>query len=262
MIGMINKCFNTHCCNTRLKASQIRISLGMTQICLAKKAGVSRSTIRRIESGCINYASPAVIKVANALGVKNPYLLLTLSDPEFLAANPPPPKRRPKPPKPFPQTPPSDFFDAKISDKKIRRSGSSIIKMSDIRREKGLTQKDLAELCNLHFSSIQLIESGRLRPSADTLQRIAAVLGADNVNDLMDESAIKSISPPDHPSADDLALSKTVRGVHWSKHARRWTACVYTKKIPHHLGYFDNVNDAISAVEKFRKGDESYEITG
>lgn len=47
----------------------------------------------------------------------------------------------------------------------------------DIRNEKHLTQKDLAELTGIHQSDISKIENGNANPSLNTLRRLADGLG-------------------------------------------------------------------------------------
>lgn len=49
--------------------------------------------------------------------------------------------------------------------------------MLDARREKNLTQKDLAEITGITQADISRLESGTANPSLKTLQRIAEGLG-------------------------------------------------------------------------------------
>ena len=48
-----------------------------------------------------------------------------------------------------------------------------------IRLEKGLTQKQLGDLCGMADSAIRKYESGKIVPKIDTLKKIAAALGVD-----------------------------------------------------------------------------------
>lgn len=50
-------------------------------------------------------------------------------------------------------------------------------RIAAIRKEKGMTQRDLAERCGLHDSHIARIEKGRYSVGFDTLQTIAQALG-------------------------------------------------------------------------------------
>ena len=61
------------------------------------------------------------------------------------------------------------------------------------RKEKGLTQQQLAAKCQTYDSAIRRYESGRITPKLDTLQRIAAALDC-SVFDLMDEEYFNSAS--------------------------------------------------------------------
>lgn len=50
-------------------------------------------------------------------------------------------------------------------------------KISNRRKQKGLTQEKLAELANVDYSYMNLIESGKKNPSIKKLAKIAKVLG-------------------------------------------------------------------------------------
>ena len=50
-------------------------------------------------------------------------------------------------------------------------------KLKKIRLEKGLTQKDLAKLCNMYESQIRKYETSRANPKIETLQKLANALG-------------------------------------------------------------------------------------
>ena len=45
-------------------------------------------------------------------------------------------------------------------------------KISDLRKEKGLTQEELVDLCNINVRTIQRIESGEVTPRSYTLKTI------------------------------------------------------------------------------------------
>ena len=59
------------------------------------------------------------------------------------------------------------------------------IRIKEIRRNKGLTQKQLGEKCHIAESTIRRYESGNLNPKIETLQKIADALGCD-ILDLME----------------------------------------------------------------------------
>lgn len=64
------------------------------------------------------------------------------------------------------------------------------IRIKEIRRNKGLTQKQLGEKCHIAESTIRRYESGNLNPKIETLQKIAAALGCD-LSELMDSEEYK-----------------------------------------------------------------------
>ena len=57
-----------------------------------------------------------------------------------------------------------------------------------IRKEKGLTQKQLGDLCGIADSNIRKYENGKQFPKMETLQKIANALGV-NLLELIDEFA-------------------------------------------------------------------------
>ncbi len=52
-------------------------------------------------------------------------------------------------------------------------------KISELRKEKGLTQEELVELCNVNVRTIQRIESGEVTPRSYTLKTILKALNSD-----------------------------------------------------------------------------------
>ncbi len=52
-------------------------------------------------------------------------------------------------------------------------------KINEIRNQKGITQKDLSEKCNVDIRTIQRIESGEVFPRASTIKLIAEILELD-----------------------------------------------------------------------------------
>jgi len=51
--------------------------------------------------------------------------------------------------------------------------------ISELRKQKGLTQEDLVEKCNISVRTIQRIEAGEVSPRSYTLKIILDVLGYD-----------------------------------------------------------------------------------
>ena len=61
------------------------------------------------------------------------------------------------------------------------------VKIRELRRAAGLTQKELAEAAGLSTNFIGYVERGVRKPSLDTLERIAQALGV-ALNDLFESS--------------------------------------------------------------------------
>lgn len=55
-------------------------------------------------------------------------------------------------------------------------------KISEIRKQKGLTQEELVEKCNINVRTIQRIEAGEVTPRSYTIKTILEVLGVDYNN--------------------------------------------------------------------------------
>jgi len=49
-------------------------------------------------------------------------------------------------------------------------------KISDLRKQKGMTQEDLADACELNVRSIQRLENGEVEPRSSTLKLLSAAL--------------------------------------------------------------------------------------
>lgn len=63
-------------------------------------------------------------------------------------------------------------------------------KIKEIRQRKGLTQKQLGDLCGMADSAIRRYENGNANPKIETLQKIADALGCD-LSELMDSGEYK-----------------------------------------------------------------------
>ena len=50
-------------------------------------------------------------------------------------------------------------------------------RISELRKEKGLTQEELVEQCNINVRTIQRIEAGEVNPRSYTIKTILEVLG-------------------------------------------------------------------------------------
>nr|DAJ48702.1 MAG TPA: helix-turn-helix domain protein [Caudoviricetes sp.] len=63
-------------------------------------------------------------------------------------------------------------------------------KIKEFRKQKGLTQKQLGDLCGMADSAIRRYENGKANPKIETLQKIATALKC-NLSDLMDADEYK-----------------------------------------------------------------------
>jgi transcriptional regulator with XRE-family HTH domain len=58
------------------------------------------------------------------------------------------------------------------------------LNLQRLRREKGLSQEELADLASIHQTYLSGVERGKRNPAVTVLQRIAEALGAD-IEDLV-----------------------------------------------------------------------------
>ena len=66
------------------------------------------------------------------------------------------------------------------------------LKIKELRKRKGFTQEQLAELINMEQNSISVIESGRNFPTLGTLEKIAQILDV-NLSDFFNYDYIDDI---------------------------------------------------------------------
>lgn len=84
-------------------------------------------------------------------------------------------------------------------------------KLKQLRTEKGLTQRELADKIGLGKSAVGMYESGKRTPEFETLEAICDFF---NVNmDLL--SDVKSPIVSTHSDEEDLLASKTATGSHY-----------------------------------------------
>lgn len=60
-------------------------------------------------------------------------------------------------------------------------------RISELRKEKGLTQEELVEQCNINVRTIQRIEAGEVNPRSYTVKTILNVLGVDYIDTEQEE---------------------------------------------------------------------------
>ena len=73
----------------------------------------------------------------------------------------------------------------------ISLKGGERIKLAQVRRDKGLSQEQLATLSGVHRVTIARFETGKANPNLQTLERLSAALGVpiDDLVDRVGESA-------------------------------------------------------------------------
>jgi len=67
-------------------------------------------------------------------------------------------------------------------------------RISELRKEKGLTQEELVEQCNINVRTIQRIEAGEVNPRSYTVKSILNVLGVDYVDTEQEEKTMFTAS--------------------------------------------------------------------
>lgn len=72
-------------------------------------------------------------------------------------------------------------FVTRFSKKLMNLEQIVVANIRRIRKERGMTQEKLAELCNTSVSYIGLLEIGRNVPKLSTIEKIADALGVDYV---------------------------------------------------------------------------------
>ena len=59
------------------------------------------------------------------------------------------------------------------------KGGETMINLKDIRTEKGLTQQELADECDVNRTTITNIENGIINPSVQLAKKLGKILGFD-----------------------------------------------------------------------------------
>src|SRR5690554_213162 len=71
-------------------------------------------------------------------------------------------------------------------------------KILELRKQKGLTQEELVDLCNINVRTLQRIEAGEVTPRSFTLKTILNVLGED----------LQNLRQPESPTVENLNLEE------------------------------------------------------
>jgi len=96
------------------------------------------------------------------------------------------------------------------------------LRLRNLRKQRNLSQTELGQLANLHYTHIGRFERGASRPSGDTLKRLADALGvtSDYLLDgatneaakskLEDRELLKQFQEVEHLSTEDKNVIKTL----------------------------------------------------
>src|SRR5689334_6895520 len=69
--------------------------------------------------------------------------------------------------------------------------------IAELRNQKGITQKELADACNIDIRTIQRIETGKVLPRMYTIRLLAAALGTD-INYFNGDNAFADQAPAEN----------------------------------------------------------------
>lgn len=186
----------------RLK--QARKRQGLTQEELGKKSELSTYTIQRYEYGKLNPKKDTVAKLATALNLGYDYtksgepyfytFIDTVPNPEYEDAEK------------FNQEQYRNAIEKALEDVASSTIGETIKK---IRKEKGLTQEELAKQAELSLGAIQGYEQNRYKPKFEQLQKIAVALHCDVRHLMPNEFDIIYTTPFLKDDTLSLATSKS-----------------------------------------------------
>lgn len=156
----------------RLK--QARKRQGLTQEELGKKSGLSTYTIQRYEYGKLNPKKDTVAKLATALNLGYDYT--KSGEPYFYTFVDTVPSPEYEDAEKFNQEQHRNAIEKALEDVASSTIGEAIKK---IRKEKGLTQEELAKQTGISLGAIQGYEQNRYKPKFEQLQKIAIALHCD-----------------------------------------------------------------------------------
>ncbi|MFD2588807.1 helix-turn-helix domain-containing protein [Croceitalea marina] len=91
------------------------------------------------------------------------------------------------------------------------------LKISELRKQKGLTQEELVEQCNINVRTLQRIESGEVSPRSYTIKTILSALDYDYETlleiDRSQDSKLSTIPPKEAKSIHTLLTVALVSGI-------------------------------------------------
>lgn len=114
-----------------------------------------------------------------------------------------------------------------------------------IRKEKGLTQKELGELCGINEANIRKYENGKQNPKIETIRRIANALGVP-LNDLMPDSFEQTVQIGHDLIATDYSVIETLisHKIFYDEEKQ-----MILKQIEEHRAVLEKIEDSESVQE-------------
>lgn len=119
-----------------------------------------------------------------------------------------------------------------------------VTRAAQLRIAAGLTQKELATRAGVSLAVIQGIEYADRQPRVDSLQLVAAALGARNPLELLEPAELIPADPAE-PGEADRVRAKEYRGIHWDRANRSWVVALRTGGVSRRYGSSKNLDDAI-----------------
>jgi len=95
----------------------------------------------------------------------------------------------------------------------VGKGGTVGSKVRKAREEQGLTQAELARSANLSAGLIGQIEHGKVQPSLQTIEKIAAVLGTSPCYFILDEAGVEEMMHQMTPEVRALLMEPNVQSV-------------------------------------------------
>ena len=129
-------------------------------------------------------------------------------------------------------------------------------KMKELRKEKKLSQKELASLAGVSFSALRAYENERYTPKFDVIERICAALGV-HVSTLYKGTVVRRINPIvfDSPLEFEKAWFRNGGGPHFNDEIGREAAAIVKFEDLNEAGQRTAIDllDLVLKVPEYRK---------
>lgn len=129
--------------------------------------------------------------------------------------------------------------------------------LKKIRKEKGLTQKQLGEKLGISQAAIGQFESNKANPKMETIQKIADALNA-SLNDLIPDSYERDVQEGYELSTTDYGLIEAMSNHKIFSDKERE---IIFQKIEHHRAVLVKINDRDKLLEYSKKTHDELENT-